>query len=436
MLRCKVPGQSNNGLMSLTIRSLVVLAVGAVLGFGVSVGTNVLADHQAKHTEAAPAAPGISPEYMQLLTDVLERVHSEYVDRIDDKQLVESAIHGVLENLDPHSRYLDPTQYADMRISTTGNYSGVGLDLSLKDGKVTVVSPLDGAPASRAGIRAGDVVVSVDHVAVSKDNIEATVDRMRGMAGTTVSLEVLRDGVTKPLQFAVVRADIEVRTVRSAYLGHGYGYIRITSFADTTAADLASAAKALIAQSGRPLAGLVLDLRNNPGGVLDAAVAVADQFLDGGLIVRGEGRVREARFAEYARPGDLLEKVPVVVLVNGGSASASEIVAGALHDRARARLVGLRTYGKGSVQTVMPLGEGRAIKLTTSLYYTPSGRSINGIGIKPDLVVGEPATAREFHGAGGPPAAAADPQMTAALEMLGDRPAVPKEAPAPTQAAR
>ncbi len=438
MLRFQVPGQINNGLMSLPIRSLLVLAVGAVLGFGVSVGTNVLADHQAKHADAAAAAvaPGIAPEYMRLLTDVLERVHSEYVDRIDDKALIESAIHGVLENLDPHSRYLDPTQYADMRISTTGNYSGVGLDLSLKDGKVTVISPLDGAPASRAGIRAGDIVVAVDHVPVSQDNIEETVDRMRGMAGTIVNLEVRRAGDPKPLQFALKRADIEVRTVHSAYLGHGYGYIRITSFADTTAPDVKSAAKALIARAGRPLAGLVLDLRNNPGGVLDAAVGVADQFLASGLIVRGEGRVREARFAEYARPGDLLEKVPVAVLVNGGSASASEIVAGALHDRGRARLVGQRTYGKGSVQTVMPLGEGRAIKLTTSLYYTPSGRSINGVGIEPDVVIAEPATARPYHGTGGGAAAAADPQLTAALDALGDRSAVPKEAPATTQAAR
>jgi carboxyl-terminal processing protease len=375
---------------------------------------------------------------MQLLNEVLERVHSEYVDKIDDKRLVESAIRGVLESLDTHSRYLDPAEYADVRISTTGSYSGVGLDVSIKDGKVTVVSPLAGAPAAKAGIRAGDIVVAVDHVPVSKDNVEETIDRMRGAPGTTVSVAVRREGSDAPLSFALKRADIQVKTAHAAYLGDGFGYVRLTSFSDTTPSELQRAAKAIRARAERPLQGLVLDLRDNPGGVMDAAVGVADLFLNGGLIVRGEGRVPQARFAKYASPGDSLENMPLVVLVNGGSASASEIVAGALHDHHRAELVGERTYGKGSVQTVMPLGQGRAIKLTTSLYLTPSGRSINGVGIQPDLVVPNVDPEQQFQAEDGSSsqAIAADNQLSAALHLLGYNPAAHKEALVPTQAAR
>jgi carboxyl-terminal processing protease len=404
-----------------------------VLGLGVSLASSVLADHE---TETA-AASGVSPEYMRLLNEVLERVRTEYVDQVDDQRLVESAIRGILENLDPHSRYLDPTQYADIRISTTGKYSGVGLDVSLEDGEVKVVSPLDGAPAAEAGILPGDIVVSVDHQPVSRDNIEETVERMRGLPGTQVEVAVLRTGRTQPLEFELTRADIQVRTVRSDYLGAGFGYVKLTGFSDTTARDLKTAAVELTNTARGPLRGLVLDLRNNPGGVLDAAVDVADLFLADGLIVRAEGRVRDATFAQYATAGDLLEQVPVVVVVNAGSASASEIVAGALKDRGRARLVGVRTYGKGSVQTVMPLGEGRAIKLTTSLYLTPSGRSINGVGIDPDELVPSRDPDRLFDGSGDLEAAVRDNQVAEALGMLGYRPVVgAPEAVTPTQAAR
>lgn len=403
-----------------------------VLGLGVSLASGVLAD---RDSHEAASSSGVSPEYMRLLNEVIERVRTEYVDQVDDERLVESAIRGILENLDPHSRYLDPTQYADIRISTTGKYSGVGLDVSLEDGKVKVVSPLDGAPAARAGILPGDIVVSIDHVPVSPDNIEETVGRMRGRPGTPVELAVLRGNAREPLEFELTRADIQVKTVRSAYLGDGYGYVKLTGFSDTTAGDLETAAVDLLSQARGPLRGLVLDLRNNPGGVLDAAVDVADLFLADGLIVRAEGRVRDATFAQYATAGDVLEKVPVVVLVNGGSASASEIVAGALKDRGRARLVGVRTYGKGSVQTVMPLGEGRAIKLTTSLYLTPSGRSINGIGIEPDEVVASRDPQRLYDGAGGSAAVARDNQLGEALRMLGYAPVNTRPALV-TQAAR
>jgi carboxyl-terminal processing protease len=405
--------------MSLKIRSILVLVVGTVLGFTVSLGSSVLAE---RHPAAAPEAQSaalLSPEHAKLLTQVVERVRAEYVDSVDDQRIVESAIRGILQELDPHSKYLDPTQYEDIRISTTGNYSGVGLDVSLEDGRVTVVSPLDGAPAARAGILPGDVVISVDQVPVNRDNVEETVNKMRGRSGTQVTLDILRDGADEPMRFALTRADIHVNTVRSANLGDGFGYIRLTSFSNSTAAELAQAAEELRRESSSDLRGLILDLRNNPGGVLDAAVAVADLFLDDGLIVRGSGRARQARFERHAAAGDPLETVPLVVLVNGGSASASEIVAGALKDHGRSRLVGVRTYGKGSVQTVMPLGEGSAIKLTTSLYITPSGQSINGVGIDPDVRVRSADPKRVYRGPGSATDFADDEQLREALRMIG-----------------
>jgi carboxyl-terminal processing protease len=282
-----------------------------------------------------------------------------------------------------------------------------------------VISPLDGAPAARAGILPGDVVVSVDNVPVDGANAEQTVNRMRGEAGTEVMLDVLRDGAAEPMRFALTRAAVQVKTVSSEYLGNGLGYIRLTGFADSTPRDLTRAVRDLKQLSeGEQLLGVVLDLRNNPGGVLDSAVQVADTFLDQGLIVRGTGRVRQARFEQFAHPGDELEGVPAVVLVNGGSASASEIVAGALQDHHRARIVGERTYGKGSVQTVMPLGEGSAIKLTTSRYLTPSGRSLNGSGIDPDVVVHNADPQQQYRGRAGPVAMRDDQQLLEALRLI------------------
>jgi carboxyl-terminal processing protease len=252
---------------------------------------------------------------------------------------------------------------------------------------------------------------------------------MRGRPGTAVTLDVLRDGQAAPLRFALMRAEIQVQTVQSTYLGKGYAYIRLSGFSDATAGDLDRAAAQLRAEAGRELAGLVLDLRNNPGGVLESAVRVSDAFLDDGLIVRGSGRIRQARFAQYAHPGGTLEDVPLAVLVNAGSASASEIVAGALRDHERARLVGERTYGKGSVQSVVPLGGGNAIKLTTSLYMTPSGRSINGTGIEPDVYVPGPESGRQFQGRGGPAGINDDPQLEQALRLIGYDPIALSKAP-------
>jgi carboxyl-terminal processing protease len=353
-----------------------------------------------------------------LIADVMDRVRHEYVDSVDDRKLVDGAIRGILKELDPHSSYLDPSQYEDIRISTSGNYTGVGIDVNLDAGKVTVVTPLDGAPAARAGILPGDVVVSVDNVPVDSKNVEEAVGRMRGQVGTEVMVDVLREGSDVPIRFALTRSEVRVKTVMAEDMGNGLVYVRLISFAEGTPRELGRALQEIIANSDGQLRGLVLDLRSNPGGVLDSAVRIADAFLADGLIVRGTGRMRQARFEEYAGRGDELEQVPTVVLVNSGSASASEIVAGALQDHHRARVVGERTYGKGSVQTVMPLGEGRALKLTTSLYLTPSGRSINGAGIDPDVVVHNPKSERQYRGAGGPVPLAEDPQLLEALRLV------------------
>ncbi len=402
--------------MPLKIRSLPILLVGIVLGLSVALGTDLLRQRQSLQGAAAGA---VRLQDAEVLIDVLERIGREYVDVIDDSQLLESAIRGVLGELDSHSRYLAPDDYDDIRISTSGNYSGVGLDVSFESGKVIVVTPLDGTPAQRAGILPGDMLVSVDDILVDEKHVEDTIGRMRGLPGTGVTVNVVREGEDEPLRFALIRSEIRVKTVRSEYLGNGFGYIRLTGFSDRTADDLTDAAKDLQIQAESELRGVVLDLRNNPGGVLDAAVDIADAFLERGLIVRGTGRIREARFTHYATPGDVLSGVELAVLINGGSASASEIVAGALQENDRARLVGETTFGKGSVQTIMPLSEGRAIKLTTSRYLTPSGRSINGTGIEPDIVVHARNPRKQFGRAGNNIDPSEDDQLQEALRVIG-----------------
>jgi carboxyl-terminal processing protease len=331
---------------------------------------------------------------------------------------VEGAIRGIVHELDQHSSYLSADQYEDILISTSGNYTGIGLDVSLDEGKVTVIAPLDGAPAAKAGILPGDVVLSVDDVPVDTANVQATVNRMRGEVGTEVTLAVQRAGSDQPLRFALRRSEVKVQTVTSEYFGNGLAYVRLSSFAESTPRDLAQAARQMRELAGGELLGVVLDLRNNPGGVLDAAVRVADAFLDSGMIVRGTGRARQARFEQQARPGDELEGVPTVVIVNGGSASASEIVAAALQDHHRAQIVGERTYGKGSVQTVMPLGGDSAIKLTTSRYLTPAGRTINGRGVDPDIIVANDEPHRQYRGLEHGVALAEDRQLVEALRLI------------------
>jgi len=401
--------------MALTLRSVLVLSIGVLLGLGLAFSTTVWTALDARPVEPPPVHVD---EPTLLVEEVIDRVRREYVDTIDDRTIVESAIRGIVAELDPHSTYLNAEQYQDIRSATSGSYAGIGLDVNLEGGKVTVVSPLEDAPAARAGILPGDVVIAVDDVPVDENNVEASVARMRGAAGTQIKLAVQRSGETEPLQFALMRSQVHVRTVTSEYLGNGLAYVKLSAFADSTPRDLDRAAHELVeAADGKPLLGVVLDLRGNPGGVLDAAVRVADEFLSDGLIVSGNGRARQAKFEQFAHPGDVLEGVPAVVLVNGHSASAAEIVAGALQDHKRARIVGEQTYGKGSVQTVMPLGEGTAIKLTTSRYLTPSGRSINGTGITPDVVVHSEDN-RLYRGAAGAVAISEDSQLLEALKLV------------------
>ncbi|HEX2140023.1 MAG TPA: S41 family peptidase, partial [Woeseiaceae bacterium] len=333
----------------------------------------------------------LSWEQARLFAEVMERVKQDYVHPVDDRELLESAIRGMVSGLDPHSEFLDPEEYRDIRISTSGHYSGVGIEVSTEDSELKVIAPIDNTPAQRAGIRSGDTILSVDGVAVDPDRLHEAIERMRGRPGTRVRLTVERADTGEPLMFTMQRESIQVASVRHELLEAGVGYVRISQFNETTPDELRESIDDLLAdaqdRSARMLSGLVLDLRNNPGGMLDAAVGVADLFLDSGVIVSADGRTRESRFTRRAARGDVLQGASMVVLVNEGSASASEIVAGALQDHRRALIVGTTTFGKGLVQTVMPLSEGRALKLTTSRYYTPSGDSIHHQGILPDVVV-------------------------------------------------
>lgn len=321
----------------------------------------------------------------RMLAEVLDRVEHEYVNPVDDHQLLQAAIRGMVSSLDPYSAYLDGDEYDEIKISSSGEYSGVGIEVSMEDDQVVVVSPFDGSPAAVAGIRSGDIIASIDGISVNTTALGDTIGRMRGKEGTSVKIGILRADTAEPLEFTLKRSKVELHSVAFELPEPGFGYVRIAEFSETTGDDLVSALRALRKRNGAALKGLVLDLRNNPGGVLEAAVAVADAFLDSGVIVSAKGRTPESKFEMQATPGDELNGAPIVVLVNGGSASAAEIVAGALKDHHRAKLMGRTTFGKGSVQTVMPLSGDRAIKLTTSLYYTPSGVSINHRGIAPDI---------------------------------------------------
>lgn len=367
--------------MSLKLRALLAVSIGLILGFSLSLGPSVLADRLDREPTTLPW------EQARLLAEVLDRVRRDYVDDVDDERLIEAAIRGMVADLDPHSAFLDAEEYKEIRVSTSGNYSGIGLEVSVQDDRVVVVAPVEGSPAAGAGIRPGDTVISVDGMPVDTGDLNDTILRLRGDPGTMVTVGLKRTGSSDPLSIELRRTQIRVSSVRYEMLEPRYGYVRVTHFSDTTGLDVVSAVRDLLGSTDDgTLRGLVLDLRDNPGGVLDAAVEVSDAFLDDGIIVSAEGRIAEARFQYDAEPGDLLNDAPITVLVNGGSASASEIVAGALRDNRRALVVGLPTFGKGSVQTVMPLSEGRAIKLTTSRYFTPLGSSIHERGIAPDIV--------------------------------------------------
>lgn len=371
--------------MSLKTRGILVIVVGVVLGLGLSFSGGFPAPQQ-------PVLPeDLSWEQARLFSEVMDRIKRDYIEPIDESKLVESAIRGMVSDLDRHSQYLDADEYEDIRISTTGSYTGVGIEVSTVDDAIIVIAAIDNTPAQRAGIRSGDEIVAIDGAQVDINSLQEAIGKMRGRSGTSVVVTILRDFSADPLVFSLRREQIQVASVRYETLEPEFGYLRISQFTETTADEVNEAIDSLMDEiksvSGRMLAGLILDLRNNPGGILDAAVDVSDLFLDSGLIVTADGRTPEARFSRDASRGDILDGAAMVILVNAGSASASEIVAGALQDHHRALIVGTSTFGKGLVQTVMPLSRGRAIKLTTSRYYTPSGDSINGIGIAPDIKI-------------------------------------------------
>ena len=370
--------------MSLKTRSILVVVIGTVMGLSLSLG-GVLSQRE----RDKPKSSELTWEQARLFAEVMQRVKQDYVEPLDDSVLLESAIRGMVSDLDNHSQYLDAEQYQDLRISTTGSYSGVGLDVSTEGGVITVVAPIDDTPAERAGILSGDIIIAIDGTAVGPDEPHGTISKMRGRAGTLVTITVTRDSNESPITFELRRESIRVASVRHEILEPAIGYARVSQFNESTASELSRAIDDMQDQQDGMLDGLILDLRNNSGGVLDSAVDVTDLFLNAGTIVSADGRTAESRFTREAHRGDVLDGAAMAVLVNDGSASASEIVAGALQDHNRAMIVGTSTFGKGLVQTVMPLSEGRAIKLTTSRFYTPSGASIQGKGIFPDVMVEE-----------------------------------------------
>ena len=388
------------------------MGLGIALGLSLTLARGVWAGRQADADATLPWADA------RMLAEVLDRVEHDYVDPVDDHRLLQAAIRGMVSSLDPYSAYLDRDEYDDIKISSSGQYSGVGIEVSVEDDQVVVITPLEGSPAAKAGIRTGDVIASIDGVAVKITALQETIGRMRGKEGTAVKIGILRAGSAEPLEFVLKRSRVELHSVRSELAEPGYAYVRIAEFSETTGDDVTAALRALRKRNGAPLKGLVLDLRNNPGGVLDAAVAVADAFLDAGVIVSAKGRTPESKFEMRATPGDEMAGAPIIVLVNGGSASAAEIVAGALQDNHRARLMGRTTYGKGSVQTVMPLSGNRAIKLTTSLYYTPAGISINHRGITPDIELERDARADASAGPPDVPVERRDADVKRAVEAL------------------
>ncbi len=380
-----------------SLRKSLLVLVGAALGIGLTLGHSVFADRE----QAASPTEELPLEQLRTFTDVFSRIKESYVEEVSDEQLLNYAIEGMLNGLDPHSAYLDPDEFQELKIGTEGEFGGLGIEVTMEDGFVRVVAPIDDTPAERAGVQSGDLIVRLDDQPVKGMSLNEAVQTMRGEPGTEIQLTIVRDSREQPLQVTIERATIEVESVSARMLEPGYGYVRVSHFQSNTQSALDSAISELGNQSDNDLNGLVLDLRNNPGGVLSAAVSVSDSFLDEGLIVYTDGRVDDAQLRYSARPGDAIEGAPMVVLVNEGSASASEIVAGALQDHQRALIVGKQTFGKGSVQTIQDLSDGGALKLTTARYFTPDGRSIQASGIVPDIRTGSyEITAKADNGVG------------------------------------
>jgi carboxyl-terminal processing protease len=367
--------------MSFFKRDLSLIIAGATLGASMVFGQMVFADK-------SEVQPDLPLNELRAFSEVFGRIKSNYVEPVEDKVLLQNAIRGMLSGLDPHSTYLDMNDFQELREGTTGEFGGLGIEVTMEDGFVKVVSPIDDTPAAKGGVLAGDLIIRLDDTPVKGMSLSDAVDIMRGEPGSKLLLTIIRDGEDKPLKIELTRAIIKVKSVKSRLLEQDYGYVRISTFAARTGESLKEAISALKTENNGPLKGLVLDLRNNPGGLLDAAVEVSDTFIRKGLIVYTDGRVADSKQKFNATPDDYLDDAPIVVLVNGGSASASEIVSGALQDHHRAVILGTKTFGKGSVQTVMPLTNDTAVKMTTARYYTPSGRSIQAEGIVPDIEVG------------------------------------------------
>ncbi len=380
--------------MNTNLRTLLVLTIGLTLGITLAIGQGVFADKN-----AGKAVSALPLDELRTFTEVFARIKKDYVEEVSDKTLLENAIRGMLSGLDPHSSYLDPEHFKELQVGTSGEFGGLGIEVGMEDGFVKVISPIDDTPAQRAGVKAGDLVIRLDEKPVKGMTLHDAVKIMRGKVGTDIVLTIIREGEEKPLKITITRDTIKVKSVRARDLGDGFGYLRISQFQSRTGENLAEAIEKLKKDNDGKLNGMVLDLRNNPGGVLNAAVEVSDAFLETGLIVYTQGRIADSEMKFNATPRRLLDGAPLVVLVNGGSASASEIVAGALQDHKRAVIIGTRTFGKGSVQTILPLNEKTALKLTTARYYTPSGRSIQAEGVTPDIML-EPLKITKLEGLG------------------------------------
>ena len=360
-------------------RYILILCLGLFIGSAITMERAVFAER----VEPQP----LPLDTLRIFTEIFGKVKSDYVEAVGDKKLLEDAIHGMLAGLDPHSAYLNPESFKEMRIGTEGKFGGLGIEVTMENGFIKVVAPIDDTPAQRAGLKSGDVITRIDGTPVKGMTLNDAVKQMRGEPDTDIKLTVVRDGESKPIDFVITRAIIKITSVKGRMIEPGYAYVRVSQFQAGTADSLRRKLSKLKKEADGKLKGLVLDLRNNPGGVLSGAIAVSDMFISKGLIVSTQGRLDDSTVEYTATPNDYLKDSPMVVLVNGGSASASEIVAGALQDHGRAIIMGTKTFGKGSVQTILPIDNGAALKITTARYYTPSGGSIQATGIIPDLVV-------------------------------------------------
>ena len=366
-------------------KAFFILSLGIMLGVFMGVCGSVFAERD--NGKAVTDTDALPYEDLRAFTDIFGLIKRDYVEPVTDKKLLEDAVRGMLSGLDPHSAYLVAEEYQELKEGTTGQFGGLGIEVTMENGFIKVVSPIDDTPAQKAGIKTGDLIIKLDDKPVKGMSLTDAVKMMRGEPGSKIVLTIVREGEEAPLKLTLTRDIIKVKSVKSRMLEKGYGYVRVSSFQSGTGDALKEAIAALKKENGGNLKGLVLDLRNNPGGVLNAAVEVSDAFLKSGLIVYTEGRIENSEMRFNAAPDDLIDGAPIVVLINAGSASASEIVAGALQDQKRAVIMGEKSFGKGSVQTILPASNGAAVKLTTARYYTPSGRSIQAEGIEPDITL-------------------------------------------------